>query len=366
MGRSTTSKSVVTFAGIDYHKKFSVVSLGDCNGNLLEQHKLINDEKLLIEFFSQFPGLACAVESSRAFEWFVDLLVDLGVRVHVCNPRQVKLIAQTAFKTDKRDSKVLMVLLAKNFLPESYMPTAKERELRERLRWRVSVVRSATRLKLRIHALLDKEHKGWTGKDLFKGAGRKYLQEVELSKPRRALLDKALELLAQLESQLDQEEDWISRQVRKNPQAKLLTTVPGFGNLSALTMVAELGDVTRFRRAEQVAAYFGLVPSESSSGDHRTLGRITKQGSPLVRWLLVQDAWIAVNSDWKFKNKFNQICKRRGKKVAIIAIARRLAETAYCILRDGVPYNPTRSDTGSARACALPHRQLEEIAAIQH
>src|ERR1043166_2633209 len=128
MGRFTTSNSSVTVAGIDYHKRFSVVSLGDSQGNLLEQHKLTNDEKLLIEFFSQFPGLTCAVESSRAFEWFVDLLVDQGIQVRVCNPRQVKLIAQTAFKTDKRDSRVLMMLLAKNFLPESYMPTPKERE----------------------------------------------------------------------------------------------------------------------------------------------------------------------------------------------------------------------------------------------
>ena len=276
MGRSTTSKSSVTFAGIDFHKKFSVVSLGDSEGNLVQQHKLINEEKLLIDFFSQYRGLRCAVESSRAFEWFVDLLVDLGLEVHVCNPRQVKLIAQTAFKTDKRDSKVLMLLLAKNFLPESYVPTAKERELRERLRWRVSLVRSATRLKLRIHALLDKEHKGWTGKDLFSASGRKYLLEVSLSQPRRVLLDKAMELLQQLESQLAQEQEWINGQMRYNKKARLLATVPGFGNLSALTIAAELGDVTRFSRAEQVAAHLGLVPSESSSGEFRSLGRITK------------------------------------------------------------------------------------------
>jgi transposase len=357
MGRFTTAKSNVTFAGIDYHKKFSVVSLGDSEGNLVHQEKLMNDEKLLTEFFSQFPGLICAVESSRAFEWFVDLLVNLGLQVRVCNPRRVKLIAQTAFKTDKRDSKVLMMLVAKNFLPESYVPTAKERELRERLRWRISLVRSATRLKLRIHALLDKEHKGWTGKDLFCKTGRKYLQEVTLTQPRRTLLDKALQLLEQVESQLDQEQDWINGQVRNNPKARLLTSVPGFGNLSALTLIAELGDVRRFRRAEQVAAYLGLVPSESSSGEARILGRITKEGSALVRWMLVQDAWVAVNSDWRLKNKFAQICKRRGKNIAIVAIARRLAETAYCILRDGMPYDPARSDTGPARGGALPQAQ---------
>jgi transposase len=356
MGRSTTSNSVVTIAGIDYHKRFCVVALGDAQGNLVAQQKLINDEKVLREFFSQYPGMTCAVESSRAIEWFVDLLIELKLNVRVCNPRAVKLISQTSFKTDKRDSKTLMALVARNWLPQSYWPTSRERELRERLRWRTSLVRNCTRIKLQIHVLLDKEHKPFSGKDLFSKAGRKYLQEVELSAPRRQLLDKNLELLGQLELQIDAEQNWIDGQCKKDPRVKHLTTVPGFGNLSALMLIAELGDVSRFRRAEQVAAYVGFVPSEDSSADSRRLGRITKEGPALLRWLLVQNAWVAVETDWRFKYKFTDLCKRRGKKVAIVAIARRLAEIAYCILRDGVVYDPLRLTTGSARAGALPLR----------
>ena len=342
MGSFTTPVSQVIFIGIDYHKRSSTVTLGDRDGNVVCQERLVNDEQILRKFFGPYHGAKCAVESSRAFEWLVDLLVELGLEVVVCHPRQVKLIAQTAFKTDKRDSKTLMLLLAKDFLPTSYYATAEERALRERLRWRVQLVRNVTRTKLRIHALLDKEHKGWNKKDLFRKTGRKYIAEVQLSAPRRALVDKAVRILNFLEAELEIEENWIAKEVKRRPDAQLLMTAPGIGQLSALVLIAELGDVSRFRRAERVPAYLGMVPREDSSGDIRRLGKITKQGSSLVRWLLIQDAWRAIDTDWQLKMKFAQISKRRGRNVAIVAIARKLAEIAYCILRDKKPYDPER------------------------
>jgi transposase len=342
MGRLTTSVRKVIFIGIDFHKRSSTVTLGDRDGNVVQQAKLINDEQILRKFFAEYRGAKCAVESSRAFEWLVELLMELGLEVVVCHPRQVKLIAETAFKTDKRDSKILMMLLAKDFLPTSYYATAEERALRERLRWRVQLVRTVTRTKLRIHALLDKEHKGWNKKELFSKAGREYMAKVQLSGPRRALLDKAMRILNFVEGELDCEERWIAEEVKRRPDAQLLMTAPGIGQLSALVLIAELGNVSRFRRAEQVPAYLGMVPRESSSADVRRLGKITKQGSGLVRWLLVQDAWRAVETDWQLKMKFAQVSKRRGRNVAVVGIARRLSEIAYCILRDKKPYSAER------------------------
>lgn len=342
MASSTTSIEKITFIGIDYHKRFSVVTLGDQTGKVISQEKLINDEKLLRKFFSQFQGAKCAIESCRAFEWFVDLLRNLGLQVFVCHPKQVKLIAETAFKTDKRDSKVLMQLLAKDFLPLAYFATAEERALREQLRWRVSLVKNSTRIKLRIHALLDKEHKGWIKKDLFTSKGRKYIREVELSEPRRALVDKSMRYLEFIEEQLDVEEKWIKKQAKARDDARMLTSAPGIGSLSALVLIAELGDINRFRRAEQVPAYLGLVPKENSSADVRRIGRISKEGSNLVRWLLIQDAWRAIETDWHLRKKYDQIAKRRGRNVAVVAVARRLSEIAYCILRDKKPYDQQR------------------------
>jgi transposase len=163
------------------------------------------------------------------------------------------------------------------------------------------------------------------------------------------------------------ETKWIKSQARSNAAMKLLMTVPGIGALSALLLVARLGDIGRFKRAEQVSRYFGLVPSESSSGDRRRLGRISKEGCRLVRSTLIQDAWQAVRSNYDLRLRYNQIARRRGKNVAIVAIARKLAEITFCVLRDQSPYDPARLATGSARGAFLPDCEVApEIAAVQH
>jgi transposase len=148
MRRSATMSRVVTYAGVDYHKKFAMVSLGDQAGKLLLTQRLANDRRSIEEFFSQYPNIQIAVESCRGYEWFVDLLKDHGFTVHIANPYKVALIAKTRCKTDKIDSKILMELLAMDFLPTCYQPSNGERRMRERLRWRTHLVRNATRIKL--------------------------------------------------------------------------------------------------------------------------------------------------------------------------------------------------------------------------
>jgi transposase len=349
MERSTTLSCAVTYAGIDYHKKFSVVSLGDATGNLIRQEKIYNDEREVRKFFGQFGKLKCAVESCRGYEWFTDLLEELGMEVFLCHPRKVKLIAESRNKTDKVDSKILMQLLANNFLPTVYRATRDERELREKLRWRVHLVRNAVRIKLRIHALLDKENKGHSNVNLFTGVGREYLRTVKLRPQRRKLVDQQLEILEFLEEKISQELKWIKSQVKKRKEAIILKTVPGFGDISALMFIAEIGNITRFARAEQIPRYFGLTPSENSSGERRRLGPITKEGSSVMRWLLIQDAWQAIRSNHVFQNKFEAISRRRGRNVAIVAIARKLSECAYHVLKTKQPFDSNRLATGSAR-----------------
>jgi len=351
MGRFTTPKSEVTFAGIDFHKRFSVVALGDKDGTMAaKQQKLINDEQQIREFFAPYAGIHCAVESCRGYEWFVDLLKSIGLQVTVCDPRRIKLIAETYTKTDKRDARVLMELVAKGFLPACYQPTAEERALREQLRWRVQLMKTSTRHKLSIHALLDKENKGCA--DPFTLKGRQYLEAVSLTETRRALINKHLKVIDFIQEQLDVEFRWISQEVKNRAAAQLLLTIPGIGAISAMMILAELGDVTRFRKAEQVAAYLGLVPSENSSGDKRRLGGITKQGSKLLRWLLIQDAWQAIRVDPGLELRFKKVCARKGKQVAIVAVARKLSEIAFCVLRDQKPYDAKRLAAGSARVAS--------------
>jgi len=339
MAKSTTSLSPVTYAGIDFHKKFSVVTLGDAKGSVvLDGHRLVNDKEVIKKFFAAYPGIECAVESCRGYEWFVDYLKELGLIVHLSNPYRTKLIVQSRCKTDKVDSRALMQLLAIGFLPVCYQPSPEERRLRERLRWRASLVQHATKMKIKIHAVLEKENQVLGIERLFSSAGRKFLSKVPLSEPRKVLLTEHLKLLEFYEKAVRGEDAWVNATAKKLPQAQLLMTIPGIGELTALLIVAELGTVKRFRNAGQVAAYVGLVPRVDASADHYRFGAITKQGSSLLRWILNQAAWQAVKHSYEFRCHYNSVMKRCGKQAAIVSVARKLIQVAYRVLRDKKEY----------------------------
>lgn len=341
MRRSTTLPCVVTYAGIDYHKKFSVVTLGDAKGKVLRTERVPNDEHAIRQFFSDHKSIQCAVESCRGYEWFVELLKDMGQTVQVANPYEVALIAKSRCKTDKVDSRILMELLAMGFLPTCYQPTAVERKLRERLRWRCQLVRNTTRIKVRIHSLLDKENVGLSlGTTIFKGRGRKMLEELELQGPgRQELLNKHLKLLEHFEKLVEAEDKWVTKTAKSNPDAQLLMTIPGIGDFSALLILAELGTISRFSRSAQVVNFAGLVPTIRQSASSTFTGRITKQGPPVLRWILVQDAWQAIRCCAQLRYFFLSVSKRCGRHGAIVATARKLLEIAYRVLKDQKPFD---------------------------
>ena len=344
MGKSSTSKKVQNtsegaFAGLDYHKKFTVVSVGDKFGREILSQKIFNDKQAFREFFAQFPGIKCAIESCRGYEWLLEFLKEeLKLEVKLVNVHRLKMLTENKKKTDKIDAKLIMRLLAIGFLPECYQPTVEERRLRERLRWRAHLVRYATRMKVRIHAFLDKENLGLTIKDPFSRDGRQLLKQVELSHGRQELLTEHIGLLEGFEKLVKSQDSWVSQELRKSPEAQLLTTIPGIGELTALLIWAEIGDVTRFRDAAHVASYFGIVPSVKSSADRRCYGPITKQGSKFVRWMLVQCAWHAVRTSLPFREHFRSVKTRAGNNGAIISVARKLIKIAYRVLRDKKPF----------------------------
>lgn len=349
MVRSTTPTAVVTFAGIDYHKKFSVIALGDEKGKVVSIERIPNDKHAIRKFFESYGKLKCAVESCRGYEWFIDLLREMGLEVHLCNAHEVKLIAHSRCKTDKVDARILMELLAIGFLPTCYLPSAEERMFRERLRWRCALVRNATRIKLRIHALIDKENLGLSlGPNLFGKTGRTKLKTVKLSAPgRQDLLLKQLQLLEELEKGIKEEDTWVKTTVKATPDAQLLMSIPGVGEFSALVILAELGNISRFKRSAQVANFAGLTPSISQSGETKRTGRITKVGSPMLRWVMIQDAWRAI-TNYEMRCHFASVSRRCGSHAAIVAVARKLLQIAYRVLRDQKPFDPNLVGAKSA------------------
>ncbi len=335
------------FVGIDYAKKFSYMTVGDKDGNVLRQEPVRNDLAMLEQFFEPYPKLTVAIEACRGHEWLVDWLREKKYTVHVGNVYAIKQIAQSRCKTDKIDSRILMELLAKDFLPTTYQPTKKERNYRELLRWRAQLVKSQTQYKLRVHALLDKENKGISYP--FSTAGREAIKDVKLDGQRDAILIESLEVIDFLDKQIYDQEKKIRRLAKSNPDAYRIKSIPGFDVLTAMVFVAEVGDVTRFRNAEQLTAFTGLVPRVYSSGGTTNTGKITKTGPRLLRRMLVQSAWAAVRSCPVLRSRFASISRRRGKKKAIIAIARMLAEIAYHVYKEKTPFDETRLGAGLVR-----------------
>ena len=336
------------FAGIDFHKRTSVVAIGDTHGGLIQQVTIINEERIIREYFQGFVGLECVIESCRGYEWLVELLEELGHTVHMGDSRSIKLIAVTRCKTDKIDSKILMELLAKQFLPTCYQPSATERLLRELVRHRAQLVRTSVKHKLRVHANLAKENKCIYAP--FSLKGRQQLKEVKLSEPRRQKVDDDLEVIDFLELKIAEQDAKVKYVARSNPDVALLKTIPGFDVLTSIAFIAEVGDISRFRKANQVAAFLGLAPRVYSSGDTRRNGRITKCGSKLMRWMLVQSAWSAIRGSSNLRACYSQIGRRRGQKTAIIAIARKLATIAYHVLKEKAEFDERMLDAGLDRA----------------
>jgi transposase len=347
MGKfATTSHELITadatFIGIDYHKRFSMICFGDANGNVLAFHKLYHEREAVKQFFMNLKHTRCAIESCRGYEWLIDLVQDLGIKITVCNPKKIKLIVETRCKTDKIDSKTLMVLLAKDFLPSSYIPTIEERKLRELLRWRALLVRNVTRIKCAISCLVDKENLALNQKDLFTKRGLAFLQNAPLSDTHRILLNKQLDVLLELENRVRDEDKWAKAESNRLPGATNLQTIPGFGPLISLIYIAEVGNVARFRSACQVSAYAGLVSSVYQSADTRRQGSISKEGPSYLRAALVQAAWVAIQKNTYFRQKFNSIAFRRGRNKAITAIARKLCEIAFRLIRDNAVFDENK------------------------
>ncbi len=188
--------------------------------------------------------------------------------------------------------------------------------------------------------------KPWT-QSVWQGRQNK-AEDCKAERARAArLLLKQLQLLEELEKGIKEEDTWVKNTVKATPDAQLLMSIPGVGEFSALVILAELGNISRFKRSAQVANFAGLTPSISQSGETKRTGRITKVGSPMLRWVMIQDAWRAI-TNYEMRCHFASVSRRCGSHAAIVAVARKLLQIAYRVLRDQKPFDPNLVGVKSA------------------
>jgi len=248
------------------------------------------------------------------------------------HPLRCKAIASARLKNDKVDAAILAQLLRADLLPEAWIAPAKVRQLRALLRHRISLVRLATQTRNRIHAVAadhgyDRSASYWTG------PGRGWLAELDLPAASREIITDCLAVIDGLAPVIDRIDGELHQHAKADPRVKVLRTLPGVGEFTALVMVAEIGDITRFPSARKLASWAGLTPTVRGSDLHVRHGHISKQGSAWLRWAMNQAAQTAKRSP-DFAATYQAIAGRRGKKIATIAIARKLLTRGWRLLND--------------------------------
>jgi transposase len=315
------------------HRKRSQVAVVTQDGQVQLDKNVVNGSEPFLRLIGDLPaGTPVAFEAAFGWSWLAELLEDYGFDAHLVHPLRCKAIASARLKNDKVDAAILAQLLRADLLPEAWLAPAKVRQLRALLRHRISLVRLGTQLRNRIHAVAadhgyDRPASYWTG------PGRGWLAELDLPATSREIITDCLaviDALAQLTGRIDGE---LHARAKADPRVKVLRTLPGVGEFTALVMVAEIGDISRFPSARKLASWAGLTPTVRGSDLKVRHGHISKQGSVWLRWAMNQAAQTAKRSP-DFAASYAAIAGRRGKKVATIAIARKLVTRAWHLLHE--------------------------------
>ena len=344
------------YVGMDIHKRFSQVAILDESGEVLGQRRLTHTPaEELTNYFSQFPkDTQVIMEPTCGWNWLSDRISDLGLEVVLDHPLKVRLIAESRIKTDKVDAVALAQLHRTGFLPQAYLAPPEIRKLRDLFRCRCGLVRMRTALKLQIHALLDRLGIFHNFSDLFGKTGRTFLGNLELEFPYRENLDRQLRIIDLLTKEIKEMEKRITTQVRQDPQAKRLTTVPGIGFILAYLITTEIGEINRFNSAKKLAAYCGLVPCVRQSGSSLHYGHLTKTGNSLLRWGFIEAAQVAIRFNPELKYWAENIRRKKGSGVAICAVARKLVNIVYQLLTQKRDYMPRKIKTNQSSRPVRP------------
>jgi transposase len=261
----------------------------------------------------------------------------IDLTAEVLDARKIRIIAESVCKCDRLDAKVLGELARSNLkLPVCYMPDDEEFALREHLRARSDLVRMRTMLKNRVHAVLHRRGILAPTAALFTKAGRTYLTQLDLEPAGREILDRYLDMMDEVDRTITTSTTSLRELMRRPRWAKsaaLLQSMPGIGLITAMTILAELGNLERFHSRAAVANYAGLVPVCRSSNDKRYSGGITHRGSKHLRAMLAEAAWTAVSRVPVYRAMFDRIAQKKNKLVAITAVARRMLEDAFTMLK---------------------------------
>jgi transposase len=332
--------------GMDVHKQETQVCIEDTTGTVVLEQRIRTTPERFTALLCGRPRARILLEAATESEWVAQHLETLGHEVIVADPNYAAMYATRSrrVKTDRRDARTLADACRLGAYHPAHRTSAAQRAVRAKLAVREALVQTRTRYLSVIRALLRRE--GIRVPSGSAAAFPRRLRQVAVAPTQAAVVAPLVELLAPLNAAIAAADARVARRLAADPVARRLATTPGVGPVTAVAFVATLDDVTRFARPGQVAAYLGLVPRERSSGERQRRGAVTKAGNKRLRWLLVQAAW----GVWRDRHAASQplrswavaLAARRGKGVAGVALARRLAGILFALWRDGTTFDPAR------------------------
>jgi transposase len=319
------------YVGIDVHRKRSQVAVVTGEGKVQLNRNVVNGSEPMLRLIGGLPaGTPVASGAAYGWGWLAELLEDYGFEPHLVHPLRCKAIASARLKNDKVDAAILAQLLRADLLPEAWIAPQPVRQLRALLRHRASLVRLGTQLRNRIHAVAADHGYDRTG-SYWTGPGRGWLAELGLPPVSREIVTDCLASIDALAPVIERLDAELRRHATADPRVRVLTTLPGVGQFTALVLLAEIGDIGRFGSARKLASWAGLTPTVRGSDRTVRHGHISKQGSAWLRWVLNQAAQTAKRSP-EFAATYAAIAKRRGTKIATTAISRKLITRAWHLL----------------------------------
>src|ERR1700737_2808688 len=302
--------------GADYHPAFQQIAFVDTETGELQERRLEHPdaaEKFYRELAAQGKKVRVGMEASGHARGFERLLAELNFELWSGDAAEIRRKRERKQKTDRQDAQHILRLLLKDDFPRIWVPSGENRDLRQRRGHR---------------------HPG--------GQGREQLESFRLARWASRRRHDLLELLDRLNPTIAELSQAMEQEVEKCPEAQRLMTHPGVGPLTALAFVLIIERAGRFQCGKQIASYLGLVPLEDSSGNRRRLGHITKQGNSLLRFLLVEAAQVTVRSLPAWRSKYVHLTMRRGRKIAKVAMARKLAVRLYWMMRKEWDYEQVK------------------------
>ena len=342
--------------GIDVHKRESQICILTDEGEMIER-RIQTTRQALTKLFAPRARARVLLEATTESEWVAQTLEGLGHEVIVADPNYAPMYPERRrrVKTDRRDARMLAEAARLGSYRPAHRVSAEQRQVRRLLGARDLLVGARRRTIAHVRALARSEGLRVRAGDADRFGT--YVRALELPPELRTVVDPLLTVWEQLTEQLQAADAQITAIAQTDPVVQRLTTVPGVGPLIATAFVATLDEAGRFGGARQVASYLGLVPSEDSSADRRRRGHITKAGNPRMRWLLVQAAWAAMRTRRAdaagLRAWADQLAKRRGTRIAMVALARRLAGILFAMWRDKTTFGVTgRSRDAAAQTRA--------------